>query len=196
MSSFPADQTSNTSFYSQSDTVNVSDILGNVDFGSAQIRELAGLGTGKLGEIEFVQVDDVPVTAGPIASRGVLDDLCYGTGTTYLAGLSFGGLWGLVEGTRGPNSNFKLRINTVLNAVTRRGPFIGNSCGVLAMGYNGINGMITTIRGRHDAVNNIAAGALVGAIFKSTAGIRAMSVASVVCASAATAWTYAFRRLQ
>ena len=88
MSSFPpADQTSNTSFYSQSDTVNVSDIPGNVDFGSAQIRELAGLGTGKLGEIEFVQVDDVPMTAGPIASRGVLDDLCYGTGTTYLAGM-------------------------------------------------------------------------------------------------------------
>ena len=107
-------------------------------------------------------------------------------------GLSFGGLWGLAEGTRGPNSNVKLRINTVLNSVTRRGPLVGNSCGILgsyiiqaslfitwslliltvswllAMGYNGINGVITTIRGRHDAVNNIAAGALVGAIFKST----------------------------
>lgn len=46
-------------------------------------------------------------------------------------GLTFGGIWGLMEGLRGHTPNFKLRLNTVLNSVTRRGPFIGNSCGVL-----------------------------------------------------------------
>lgn len=46
-------------------------------------------------------------------------------------GLTFGGVWGLMEGLHGHSPNFKLRLNTILNSVTRRGPFIGNSCGIL-----------------------------------------------------------------
>jgi hypothetical protein len=34
----------------------------------------------------------------------------------------------------------KLLLNNILNHVTRRGPFLGNSAGVLAMTYNLING--------------------------------------------------------
>jgi len=33
----------------------------------------------------------------------------------------------------------KLVLNNILNHVTRRGPFLGNSAGVLAMTYNLIN---------------------------------------------------------
>lgn len=48
-------------------------------------------------------------------------------------GLTLGGLWGLQEGARRPLavSNTRLRINSVLNSVTRRGTFIGNSAGVM-----------------------------------------------------------------
>ena len=48
-------------------------------------------------------------------------------------GLGVGGIWGLREGFRRPLavSNTRLRINSVLNSVTRRGTFIGNSAGVL-----------------------------------------------------------------
>ena len=49
----------------------------------------------------------------------------------YFIGLTFGGAWGLMEGLSGHSPNFKLRLNTILNCVTRRGPFIGNSCGIL-----------------------------------------------------------------
>ncbi|CAG8496871.1 8525_t:CDS:2 [Diversispora eburnea] len=146
--------------------IDVTDFLGRVNLGSQQIKELTGLGA-----IDYIKLDEQGVTPGAIPSRGVMDDLCYGTGTTYLTGLSFGGMWGLMEGLRGHTPNFKLRLNTVLNSVTRRGPFIGNSCGVLALGYNGINGIIGTMRGRQDAINNIASGALIGAIFKSTAKV-------------------------
>ena len=31
----------------------------------------------------------------------------------------------------------KIRLNAILNGVTRRGPFLGNSAGVVAMMYNG-----------------------------------------------------------
>lgn len=36
------------------------------------------------------------------------------------------------------------------------------------MGYNTINGTIGSIRGKHDSVNSIASGALIGLLFKST----------------------------
>jgi len=103
-------------------------------------------------------------------------------------GLGVGGVWGLREGVRRPIavSNARLRINSVLNSVTRRGTFIGNSAGVvgmsiqrlvssapdsyarLALVYNGINSSIDHWRGRHDAAGSMVAGALTGAIYKST----------------------------
>ena len=48
-------------------------------------------------------------------------------------GLALGGVWGLREGARRPLavSNARLRINSILNSITRRGTFIGNSAGCL-----------------------------------------------------------------
>jgi len=49
-----------------------------------------------------------------------------------LLGLSVGGAYGFYEGLRSsPSPALKIRLNTVLNSMTRRGPFIGNSAGVL-----------------------------------------------------------------
>ena len=49
-----------------------------------------------------------------------------------LAGVAVGGVWGLYEGVRRPDGKtLRLRLNGVLNGVTRRGPFTGNSLGVL-----------------------------------------------------------------
>jgi hypothetical protein len=46
--------------------------------------------------------------------------------------LSMGGAFGFYEGLRSsPSPAFKIRLNTVLNGMTRRGPFIGNSAGVM-----------------------------------------------------------------
>jgi mitochondrial import inner membrane translocase subunit TIM23 len=51
----------------------------------------------------------------------------------FFSGLALGGVWGVREGARRPLavSNTRLRINSVLNSVTRRGTFIGNSAGVM-----------------------------------------------------------------
>jgi len=53
--------------------------------------------------------------------------------TLLFQGLALGGVWGVREGARRPLavSNTRLRINSVLNSVTRRGTFIGNSAGVV-----------------------------------------------------------------
>jgi len=45
--------------------------------------------------------------------------------------------------TFAPRQSGKLLLNNILNHVTRRGPFLGNSAGVLAMTYNIINAYIS-----------------------------------------------------
>lgn len=90
----------------------------------------------------------------------------------------------------------RLRLNGVLNAITRRGPFLGNSAGVIAMVYNGINSTIGYYRGKHEMSNSIVAGALSGAIFKSTRGTRQMAISSGICATVAGSWAVSWTAIQ
>lgn len=86
-------------------------------------------------------LSDLPGGQGALPSRGFTDDLCYGTGITYLSALGIGGSLGLVEGLRRVpvTAPTKIKLNAILNGVTRRGPFLGNSAGVVAMMYNGLS---------------------------------------------------------
>lgn len=207
------------------------------------------LDDGKLSDIEGGQ--------SVLPSRGWGDELCYGTGTTYLAGLTAGGLWGLREGLArsrklgtNPTLNstlnqaaqaatastssalntaasatsaaappaaaqqastaaassaaktaenrataavkspaFRVRLNAVLNSITRRGTFVGNNAGVLALIYNAFNSSIDKYRGKHDIYGSMLAGASTGLIWKSTAGVRPMVIASASMTAGAAAWT-------
>jgi mitochondrial import inner membrane translocase subunit TIM23 len=65
-------------------------------------------------------------------------------------------------------TSLRLRLNTVLNAVTRRGSFVGNNAGVLALIYNAINSTIDAQRKKHDVYGSVAAGAATGLVWKST----------------------------
>ncbi|KAH0366613.1 Tim17-domain-containing protein, partial [Aureobasidium melanogenum] len=163
-------------------------------FDPASLHPLAGLNQDTL---DYLSLDDqalseLPGNRSALPSRGWSDDLCYGTGVTYLAGLTVGGAWGLAEGlNRLPASAPpKLRLNSALNAITRRGPFLGNSAGVIAMVYNGLNSFIGHYRGKHDAANSIVAGALSGMLFKSTKGLRPMMISGGLVAGTAGAWTF------
>ncbi|KAI9317000.1 Tim17/Tim22/Tim23/Pmp24 family-domain-containing protein [Dichotomocladium elegans] len=156
------------------------------------------------GGVDFLQVEDqyggssggsgamMSGGASLAPSRGWSDDMCYGTGTTYLLGLTLGGAYGMVEGLRksaqGPQ-NMKVRLNTTLNSITRRGPGLGNAVGVVAMMYNGTTALIDYSRGQHDVFSSIGGGAIAGAIFKSTAGPRVMAISSAVCAAVAGVWS-------
>lgn len=160
-------------------------------FDPSALHPLAGLNQDTLDYLALEDtVLDLSAGQGALPSRGWSDDLQYGTGTTYLAALSIGGAWGLAEGlNRTPASAPpKLRLNAVLNAVTRRGPFLGNSAAVIAMVYNGFNSTIGYYRGKHDAANSVAAGALSGMLFKSTKGVRPMLTSGAMVATAAGAW--------
>jgi import inner membrane translocase subunit TIM23 len=155
----------------------------------SQLHPLAGLSKDSL---EYLTLDETALSDpghSVLPSRGFTDDLCYGAGVTYLAGLSLGGAWGLQEGLRKSGGQPpRLRLNTVLNAVTRRGPFLGNSAGVVAIVYNLTNSLIGYLRGKHDSANTIAAGMLSGMLFKSTRGVRQMMISGGIVGSVAGAW--------
>lgn len=157
----------------------------------SQLHPLAGLDKGTLEYItlEDSALSDLPGSQSFIPSRGFTDDLCYGTGITYLTALSLGGAWGLQEGLRkSVGQPPKLRLNSVLNSVTRRGPFLGNSAGVIAICYNCFNSYLGHLRGKHDAANSIVAGALSGMLFKSTRGLRPMLISGGIVATVAGCW--------
>lgn len=100
----------------------------------------------------------------------------------------------MIEGLRRSPASAppKIRLNSVLNSMTRRGPFLGNSAGMIAMVYNGINSTIGYYRGRHDSTNGIVAGALSGMLFKSSRGLRPMMISGGLVAGAAGAWAVSY----
>ncbi|KAL7319665.1 Mitochondrial import inner membrane translocase subunit tim23 [Mucor circinelloides] len=169
----------------------IPDFMSSVTYDANRLQPVA-----LQGGLDFLQVEGESTGSGMggaslAPSRGWSDDLCYGTGTTYLAGLTLGGAFGMAEGLKKSSGapNMKVRLNTTLNSITRRGPGIGNSLGVIAMIYNGTTAMIDAQRGQHDVFNSLAGGAVSGAIFKSTAGPRAALVSAGVCAGVAGAWS-------
>lgn len=161
-------------------------------FDPAALHPLAGLNQDTLDYLTLDDdvLSDLPGSRSLLPSRGWSDDLCYGTGVTYLTALSIGGVWGLAEGLQRVPASAppKLRLNSALNAITRRGPFLGNSAGVIAMMYNGINSTIGHFRGKHDSFNSIAAGGISGFIFKSSRGVRPAMISSAIVGSIAGTW--------
>lgn len=149
--------------FDPSQVTNVSSIIstpGALD--PARLHPLAGLERGvEYLDLEEEQLSTMEGSRSLIPSRGWTDDLCYGTGAVYLIGLGLGGSYGFFEGLRNipPNSPGKLQLNTVLNHITRRGPFLGNNAGVLTLTYNLVNSTIDGLRGKHESANSVAAGA-------------------------------------
>lgn len=164
----------------------------------SQLHPLAGLDKDALDYItlEDSALSDLPGGQSVLPSRGFTDDLCYGTGVTYLSALTIGGAWGMQEGLRRSAGQApKLRLNSTLNAITRRGPFLGNSAGVVAIVYNCFNSYIGSVRGKHDAGNSVLAGVLSGMLFKSTRGLRPMAISGGIVGGVALAWAVSlFRR--
>lgn len=160
----------------------------------AKLHPLAAVGDDlEYLDIEEAQPSQMQGARTALPSRGWTDDLCYGTGTSYLGGLVVGGVLGLREGVKRPlgvdSPTMRLRVNAVLNQVTRSGTFLGNSAGVIAMTYNLFDAAIDAARGKHDVYGSLASGALSGALYGSTGGLRAMAVSSTLMVAAAAAWT-------
>ncbi|KAL8732093.1 MAG: hypothetical protein Q9166_003047 [cf. Caloplaca sp. 2 TL-2023] len=197
-STLSQDNAPTTSFTSTSfdptSAQDVSSFLGSASLPDpSQLHPLAGLNKQSLDYLSLDEsaLSDLPGSRSALPSRGWSDDLQYGTGVTYLSALTLGGSYGMIEGLRRTPASAppKIRLNSVLNSITRRGPFLGNSAGIIAMVYNVINSTIGYYRGKHDSANSVLAGALSGMLFKSTRGFRPMMISGGLVAGAAGVWT-------
>jgi import inner membrane translocase subunit TIM23 len=91
----PSDLLKNVQFSSSShnsdplpETLTASDLLSG-SYDPSKLHPMAGLG----GQLDYLVLDDdktndLPGSGTAIPSRGWSDDLCYGTGTMYLGGMS------------------------------------------------------------------------------------------------------------
>ncbi|XP_065184488.1 uncharacterized protein LOC135815160 [Sycon ciliatum] len=133
---------------------------------------------------------------GSDGKRGHSEKLLWATGSSYLSGLCVGSTWGIVEGIhRSGEMTAKLRANSVLNGIGRRGPLVANNIGVAVLLYRLIDSSIIKARGStDDAYNQIGSGALAGIAFRSTAGPRAILVGGTLgLAIAATSFVISNR---
>ena len=110
--------------------------------------------------------------------------LTYITGSGYLTGLAFGGLWGIAEGfftiLKLREASRKVNLTAMLNSITRRGPFFGNTLGILSMYFAMSEQILRKLRNREDNINKIVAGFTAGAIWRCSKSLRALTLAGAI----------------
>lgn len=157
----------------------VQDMLGSLGVNTRKVQESMSM-TTSTPKLEYLFEDEYK-TAGPsLGSR-----VCHGTGLSYLTGLGLGGLWGLVEGLGNKEAKTsRLRLNAVLNQCTRRGPFLANNIGILALFYNFTHGLALKYLEREADIMSISSSAaLSGFVFRFAKGPQSAIVAALACGS-------------
>mmetsp|Transcript_33696 Transcript_33696/g.132604 ORF Transcript_33696/g.132604 Transcript_33696/m.132604 type:complete len:253 (-) Transcript_33696:128-886(-) len=96
--------------------------------------------------------------------------MMYWAGTSWVLGGAFGGLQGVVEGLKqSSGKSMKLRINSLLNSVGKRGLLIANTAGVIALMLSSFESFSYHFITQDESPANYAiAGAATGLLFKST----------------------------
>jgi import inner membrane translocase subunit TIM23 len=121
------------------------------------------------------------------------EKMTYSLGLSYGLGILAGGTYGVFHGLSKGGATTKLRVNAVLNSCSTKGPALANQAAILTMFYVGFNNFFGWIRGEEDIYNSTAAGAISGALFKSSSGVKAILRHSVISSVAFTGLDYAFR---
>ena len=117
------------------------------------------------------------------------------TGICWLGGFSAGGVLGFMEGWRkAVNPSLKIRINSVMNNISRRGSFLANNLAVVAFMHTFVTYTCEEIdlpgRTGVDWSTPVVSGFVTGGIFKSTQSVRACAVAATIGAVASTTYHY------
>eukprot|EP01041_Mallomonas_annulata_P003396 gene3396-6742_t len=127
--------------------------------------------------------------------RDIMGKLFFNSGVAWLGGFSAAGAYGFVEGWRGAaNPSFKIKLNSVMNAVSKRGSKVGNALGSVAFIYTTSLWAAESARVEdffnHEVAIPILAGLATGGFYKSTSGIRGAGLASLIGAAASVSLWY------
>ena len=126
--------------------------------------------------------------------RDIMSKLFFYTGSTWLGGFSFGMVQGSIEGWRAAaNPRLRIKINSVLNAVTKRGSLAGNACATLAfihvMSLWLTEKLQLDIKLNNEIATPFFAGIATGSVYVMSRGPRAAALGSVIGAVAScTIW--------
>ena len=115
-----------------------------------------------------------PLFAGgpppPLAPRRAIPDRSFARACNG-AGLTTGGSYGLYEGLKASQGERqRIRINSVLNSMGKRGPGWGNGLGAMALMWSVFETIAYTSRGVDDMLNPAGAAVITGGLFRITAG--------------------------
>ena len=157
----------------------VQDMLGSLGVNTRTIPEMSKK-RDSAPQLEYLFEDEYKVAGPSLGSR-----VCHGTGMSYLTGLALGGAWGIAEGLAHPDAKTpRLRLNAVLNACTRRGPFLGNNLSLIALFYNLIHGVGLKITEREaDIFSTFASASTAGMMYRFSKGPQKMLIAGLACGS-------------
>jgi hypothetical protein len=116
------------------------------------------------------------------------------TGAMWVGGFLGGGAYGLVEGWRTAQTpSFKVRMNSVLNAVSKRGSKVGNVLGMVTFIHTGFSWACHKMEVEQLTgstwVAPATAGFLTGGLYKSTAAPRTAILAGVLGSGASCAYS-------
>lgn len=92
------------------------------DFGSIDLNKFGA--PPKKNEPEFILSN--------VRGRDLYGRLSFNTGVLWLGGFTAGSIYGTVEGLRNAGStSYKVRFNSVMNGISKRGSTLGSSLGIL-----------------------------------------------------------------
>jgi len=121
------------------------------------------------------------------------EKMTYSLGLSYGLGILAGGTYGFFHGLSKGGATTKLRVNSILNSCSTKGPNLANQAAIMTMFYVGFNNIFGWIRGEEDMFNSTAAGAISGALYKSSSSVKAIAKNSVLGAVVFSGLDYAFR---
>lgn len=141
--------------------------------------------------LDYVFADDY----NEVRKKSAAEQLTFLAGSSYLVGGITGVSLGLARAIpESAGKPLRIRLNAVLNAVAKRGTSFGNSCGVLALAFSLSETALYNYTQDETLTNYAAAGAIAGALYKSTRGIRMAGIWGVGGACFALGTVYASRR--
>jgi mitochondrial import inner membrane translocase subunit TIM23 len=108
-----------------------------------------------------------------------------------MVGAGVGGIAGFYNGIKATNlaqQTGKLRRTQLLNHVMKQGSATANTLGTIAVLYSAFGVLLSWARGEEDEINTIAAGALSGLMYKSTAGLKKCAIGGGVGLALSSLW--------
>lgn len=129
--------------------------------------------------------------------RGRMENSFTAIGSSVICGAGFGGAYGLYDGVRQSalsGMSGKLRRTQILNHTLKSGARMSNALGSLAVIYSSFYCLISLAYENDDELKSCLSGAVTGALYKSTAGIKKTAAGAAIGLGIAATWSFLLKR--